>query len=169
MSHNMNPERSCSPENQNPEEAFFGRAVNIVAAQLSKQIMINQGGEINYVSGEAKTLLVGGKTYKISLVEPCYTEKANRAWKNKIPAITAMEPGTVFCYKHRLGILTYIKAGGRADNILIRELEDVQTGKKTKNPSEATRIFGLEHEKQGQLRYFPDRGELRFEPQAQSS
>lgn len=159
----MSRERLSDPEIQTPEQRFFGQSVEIVAAQLGEQVVIKQGEQTNLVPGQAKTLIINGKSYTISLVEPYSTEKANPAWKNKIPIIQTMSSGTVFCYKHRRGVLTYIKAGEKADNVLLRELEEIASGKKTKTPSEVTRLLGLEHGKQGRLHFSPDLSELRFE------
>lgn len=166
----MSVERLPQGEVQNraQEQEFFTRRVDLTATRLSEKVLLSKDSTPATVEGQAKMLVVNNKVYKITLVEPYFTENANPAWEKKIETIAAMDPGTVFCYHHRVGVLTFIKAGTQADNILIRALQELETGKKTKNSTEVTRILGLKSGETGKLS-FTEQKTLKFEPQPHSA
>lgn len=126
--------------------AFFSRAVEDVASTLTAQRVIVEETE-----------------YSISSVEAYRESNATSAWQKRIPEIKKLQPAETITYQSRSGQLTFIKAGEGADNIMIRELQAVEKGTKTKNPTAVTKLLGLQPGMKGKLIYLPEPNLFRFE------
>lgn len=160
----MSSEQQITLEDQT--SAFFDRPASEVVRELSETVYIYGKNKRDFPTGQAKTILLetptGEKSFKITLAE-LYTEEDLEALllMERLQKLRSMQRGGIIAFPYRVGTLSFIKTRG-GENILIRELEDIQTGKKTKNPTEVTRILGLASRQEGKLTYLGG-DKLKFE------
>lgn len=146
--------------------AFFDRPVRDVVGELTERVYIVDTPRKSMPIGTPKVITLstseGEKNYRVTLAEPYGEEDASPVWSGKrLAQIKSLKAGGVVAFKSRVGTLSFIKARG-GENIQIRELEDIATGKKTRSSTEVTRILGLSHGQEGKLSISGE-GHLRFE------
>lgn len=134
---------------------FFERPADIVVSELSARVYEKDGDQVQISDGQAKIIQVdtpeGAKNYRITSAEAYFAREATRIWKGRRSAeINALAPGEAITYRSRSGELTFIKTVG-ADNILLRGLEDTESGQRLNNPTEVSQALGLTHRQEGRL------------------
>lgn len=143
-------------------QAFFNKPADEVVKELAEKVRETDEDNINYSVGTPKFLQVGTKKYKIKEAEAYLEKEAGKIWQNKrIEAIKALASGEMIAFQYRTSVLPFIKARS-GDNILIRSLEDTDTGEIIGNPTEVSKILKLTHNDEGRLT-FVDPDTLRFE------
>ena len=89
--------------------------------------------------------------YRGVLAEAYGEEDATRVWqRGRLERLRSLPPGGVVAFAFRASTLSFIKTKG-GENILIREVEDVETGGRLKTPSEVSKLLGLSHGDEGRL------------------
>ncbi|QQG44655.1 MAG: hypothetical protein HYW86_01955 [Candidatus Roizmanbacteria bacterium] len=158
-------ERPIVP-NEARTHAFFDRSAADVAEDMAERVYERIEDKVTYREGRAKILQVstteGQKQYVIAVAEPYSAANPNRVWKGKrLDEIKASKPGDIEVYGYRAGILPFGTAKG-GDNVLIRELRDLETNEQIKSPTAVARVLGLVHGDRGKLT-FSGENQLRFE------
>lgn len=160
----MTREQLSTPEMRT--QIFFDRPAGLVVGELAEHVYEKDEGKVMVSDGQAKTLQIatpeGDRSYKITLAQDYPETEAIRVWKGKrAEQIRSLAPGETITYRSRAGELTFVKTRG-ADNILLRGLEDLTSGKKIQSPTEVTRTLGLSHGDGGRLTVAGE-DQLRFE------
>lgn len=160
----MTREQLGAPEMRT--HVFFDRPADLVVGDFTEGVYEKHDGKVTVTKGQAKILEAGGpegdRAYRITLAEAYQETEAIRVWKGRrAEQIRALAPGETVTYRSRAGELTFVKTRG-ADNILIRGLEDVGTGKKIQTPTEVSRTLGLSHGDEGRFTFTAE-GRLRLE------
>src|SRR3990167_6822874 len=151
--------KSMEREKQEPidkkTDRFFSRQAEIVVREFADMVYEPDKPRGQYERGKSKVLIIGSqrkeKSYRVVLAEAYGEEDATRVWqRGRLERLRSLPPGGVVAFAFRASTLSFIKTKG-GENILIRELEDVETGEKLKSPTEVTRILGLTHGEEGRL------------------
>jgi|GEM_PF-3427013 len=152
-------------ERQIVTQSFFHRPAHDVVRELSERVYIRGDDPVRFPFGNAKVLPIdigeGLRDYKITLAE-AYSEEDVVAvgQKGRLPILQGMISGEVIAFPYRSARLSFIKTIN-GENILIREIEDLATGKRTRTATEVTNILGLSQESWGKLTLLED-GMLHF-------
>lgn len=135
--------------------AFFDRIALAVAVEISERVFILGLAEGRFPKGAPKVIRIpgagGDKSFKVTLVE-AYTEEDMEALGlySRLEKIRSMRSGEVVAFAYRAGLLSFIKTRG-GENILIRELEDFESGERTRSLSQVTKTLGLEKGEMGKF------------------
>lgn len=146
--------------------SFFKRPADAVARDIAKRVYDPEKKKSEFVEGNPKVVIVdtplGETRYRITLAEPYLEQEAGKVWQTaRLEKIKALASGEVIAFTFRSSSLSFIKTVG-GDNVLLRELENMETGEKTKSPTEVTKILGLSHDQEGRLTNL-GRGVLKYE------
>lgn len=144
---------------------FFGRPADIVVPELAANVYGKDGGKVTLTPGQAKIIEVetpeGARNYRVEVAEAYFEQEATPIWKGKrAEQIRGLAGGETITYRSRSGELTFVKTRG-ADNILIRELVEVETNERVPNASKVTKTLGLNPGATGRLTLV-DSNHLRF-------
>ena len=149
----MSGERPITPELFT--EFFFNRPAEIVVADLAAQVYGIENDHTVIQEGNPKLLQlaldVGIKTYRIMTAQAYQQVNTAKIWKGKrAEQINKLPSGGVVTYKSRASELTFIKTSG-ADNILLRQLEDIETGEVIPNATGVSQALHVTHGDTGRL------------------
>lgn len=126
---------------------FFNRSVGTVATEFAAGIYDHKTKSVTTTGNPGKIMQIstpeGNKQFRVTVVEPYLEDDATPIWKGKrANEIRALAAGETITYRSRSGELTFIKTI-EADNILIRGLKEIETGREIATASEVTRALGL--------------------------
>ena len=151
--------KSMEREKQEPidkkTDRFFSRQAEIVVREFADMVYEPDKPRGQYERGKSKVLIIGSqrkeKSYRVVLAEAYGEEDATRVWqRGRLERLRSLPPGGVVAFAFRASTLSFIKTKG-GENILIREVEDVETGGRLKTPSEVSKLLGLSHGDEGRL------------------
>jgi hypothetical protein len=154
----QNQNEGLPPKEELKTLMFFDRPSDAVAPDLSERVMEKDDNkQITYSDGKAKIIRIktqeGEKRFKVKLVEPYLEVEAMQVWKSKrLERIRSLQPGEIVCFNFRGAVLSFIKTRG-GDNILLRVLEDLDTGDVISTPTAVSALLGLTHDAEAKLTY----------------
>ncbi len=146
--------------------AFFNRPAQEVALELAQRAYTADQKEKQAKNGQPKEVQIpteeGDRSYKVLLAQAYAENDAMQTWKGKrLQQIRTLTPGQIITFRSRVGILSFIKTTA-GENILIRAVENTETGEKFETATKVSNLLGLSHGEIGRLR-FTNGSKLRFE------
>jgi hypothetical protein len=166
MPRETEPKKRNTTKKESPTHAFFNRSAEEVIVDLTERIYEPDTRSHDFARGNSKTIVVknpqGETSFRITLAQKYSENDPNKTWKgSRLEKIRSLAPGEVIAFNFRASSLSFIKTAG-GDNILIIELQDVDSGERTTSPTHVTKILGLHHIQEGRLTSM-GRGLLRFQ------
>lgn len=136
-------------------QLFFDRRSKLVVPELAAEIYQPGVKRSEFEKGTPKTLLVptlqGEKEFLITLAQAYSEEEATKLWGGeRLNQLRALNPADVIAYYYRAATLPFVKTKD-GDNILLRELLNLETRGTIPNPTAITRLLGLSHGMVGRL------------------